>query len=75
MNGQTEVHISQNYHTTPRFNKTEIIIVAEETVFMQTLAVLPPTPVIFGIKYAESEVRAFLSSWPELKFILKCGVI
>ena len=23
MNGQTEVHISQNYHTTPRFNKTK----------------------------------------------------
>ena len=22
MNGQTEVHISQNYRTTPRFNKT-----------------------------------------------------
>ena len=23
MNGQTEVHISQNYHTTHRFNKTK----------------------------------------------------
>ena len=39
--------------------QTEIIIVAEETVFMQTLAVLPPTPIIFGIKYFDTEVRAF----------------
>ena len=46
----------------------EIIIVAEETVFMQTLAVLPPTPIIFGIKHFDIEVRAFSSSWPELKF-------
>ena len=52
--------------------QTETVIVAEETAFMQTLAVLPPTPVIFSIKYFDTEVRGFLSSWPELKFILKC---
>ena len=39
--------------------QTEIIIVAEETAFMQTLAVLPPTPIIFGIKYFDTEVWAF----------------
>ena len=52
--------------------QTEIIIVAEETVFMQTLAVLPPTPIIFGIKHFDAEVQAFLSSCPELKFTYKC---
>ena len=55
--------------------QTEIIIVAEETVFMQTLAVLPLTPIIFGIKDFDKEVRAFLSSCPELKFTYKCWVI
>ena len=55
--------------------QTEIIIVAEETAFMQTLAVLPLTPIIFGIKDFDKEVRAFLSSCPELKFTYKCWVI
>ena len=49
----------------------EIIIVAEETVFMETLAVLPPTRIIFGIKHFDTEVRGFSSSWPELKFTYK----
>ena len=46
--------------------QTEIIIIAEETVFMQTLAVLPLTSIIFGIKHFDTEVRVFLSSCPEL---------
>ena len=49
MTGQTEVHISQNYNTTTRSNKTDIIIIAEETVFIQTLAVLPPTAIILAL--------------------------
>ena len=72
MTGQTEVHISRNYHTTTRSNKTEIIIVAEATVFLQTLAVLPPTPIILGITHFDTEVQALLSSSPELKLTYKC---
>ena len=52
--------------------QTGIIIVAEETVFMQTLASLPTTPLIFGIKAFDTEIRAFLSSCPKLKFKYKC---
>ena len=52
--------------------QTKIIIVAEETVFMQTLAVLSPTPIIFGIKHFDTEVRDFMSSCPELKLTYKC---
>ena len=37
--------------------KTEIIIVAEEIVFMQILAVLPPNPIIFSIKHFDIENR------------------
>ena len=47
--------------------QTGIIIVAEETVFMQTLAALPTTPIIFGIKSFDTEIRAFLSSCPKYK--------
>ena len=70
MTGQTDVHISENYHTTPRSNKKEIIIVAENC-FYATLAVLPTAPIIFGIKHFDIEVRAFLSSCPELNFTYK----
>ena len=49
----------------------EIIIVAEDTVFMQTLAILAPIPIIFCGKHFDKEVRGFLSSWPELKFTYK----
>ena len=52
--------------------QAEIIIVPEETVFMQTLALLPLTPIIFRFKLFGTEVRAFLSSCPELKFTYKC---
>ena len=46
--------------------QTEIIIVPKETVFMQTLAVLPLIPIIFGIKDFDKEVQAFLSSCPKV---------
>ena len=36
--------------------QADIIIVAKETVFMQTLTVLPPTPIVFGIKHFDTEV-------------------
>ena len=45
-------------HSGP-IKQTEIIIVPEETVFMQFLAVLPLTTIIFGIKLFGTEVRAF----------------
>ena len=73
MTGQTEANISKNYHATRRSNKTDkIIIVAEETVFMQIMTVLPPIPIIFCIKQFYTEVQFFLSSCPELKFTHKC---
>ena len=43
--------------------QTEIIIVPEETVFMQTLAVLPLTPIIFGIKHFDRS-SSFLEFLP-----------
>ena len=52
--------------------QTEITIAAEETVFMQTLAVLPTISIIFGIKHFDTEIRVFLSSCPKLKFKYKC---
>ena len=55
MTGQTEVHISKNCDTTQGpIKQTELINIAEETVFIQTLAVLPPTPIIFGIKHFDT---------------------
>ena len=80
---ETERWLDRQKHTFQRtttlhpgpIKQTEIIIVPEETVFMQTLTVLPLTPIIFGFKHFGTEVQAFLSSCPELKFTYKCSVI
>ena len=68
------VHETAMLHSGP-IKQAEIIVVAEETVLIQTLAVLPPTPLIFGIKLFDTEVLAFLSFSPELKFTYKSWVI
>ena len=73
MIGQTEDKVCRATTLHPGLIKqVEIIFVACETVFMQALAVLSPTPVIFEIKNVDTEVRAFLSSCPERKFTYKC---
>ena len=71
---ETERWLDTTLHPVP-IKRTEIIIVPEETVFMQTLTVLPLTPIIFGFKHFDTEAQAFLSSCPELKSTYKCWVI
>ena len=73
INGQTEVYISLNHHTTRRSNKREreTIIVAEDCFYASTGSIAS-NPIIFGMKHFDTEVRAFLSSSPELKFTYNC---
>ena len=40
MTEKTEVHISKNYHATPRSNKTKIIIAAEEIFYANPGSIL-----------------------------------
>ena len=63
-------HRTNTLHPGP-ITQAKIIIVADETAFMQTLAVLPPASIIFGIKHFDTEARASLSSSAQPKFSYK----
>ena len=50
MTGQTETHISQNYHTTPRSNKTG------RDFFYPNPGTIASNPLILGIRHFDTEV-------------------